>query len=211
MKWNRTLLLTLALLAALLAGCAAEDAGTSADTPPAADNAPADSAAADDTPAGDTAESAPESQPDIAVVDEMEVTLYLPDDQAEFFTEVTETVSAEPQGIVDALIAHGALPEGVTVNDFRIADNGVETTDGETVSYTAGDTLHIDLDLSAAFGEALSSAGTSGETMILGSVVNTMLTAYNADTITITCDGAVLETGHNVYDEPLTFYDLTAA
>ena len=30
----------------------------------------------------------------------------------------------------------------------------------------------------------------------------------DADEIFITCDGEVLETGHNVYDQPLTFFDL---
>ena len=47
---------------------------------------------------------------------------------------------------------------------------------------------------------------TSGEYVILGSVVNTFLTAYDADAIIITVDGEVLETGHSVYDQPLTLY-----
>ena len=44
--------------------------------------------------------------------------------------------------------------------------------------------------------------------MLLGSLVNTMLTCYNAKTLTLTVDGAVLETGHNVYDTPFTLMEL---
>ena len=212
MKRFLTLILTLALLAACLTGCTStetirepEDPTT---TPPTAedstDTTTPDNAAEDAN--GETSDT--ESVPDIAVVEEMEITLYLPDEQAESLEEVTETVDATPQGVVDALIAHGALPQGVKVNSFSMSDNGTETQDGDTVSYTPGDTLHIDLDLSSEFADAASSTGTSGELMLLGSLVNTMLKAYNADEITITCDGAPLETGHNVYEEPLTFYEL---
>lgn len=201
MKQLLTLLTALALLAVLFTGCTSVPA-QQPETPQQDDAS--DSAAPESQPDAD----GQEADEDIAVLDEVEVTLYLPDDQAEGFVETTETVAATPQGIVDALIAHGALPENTVVNDFRMSDNGVETVEGDTVSYTAGDTLHIDLDVSAEFGEAVASAGTAGETMYLGSLVNTMLKAYNADTISITCDGAVLETGHNVYDQPLTFFDL---
>ena len=44
--------------------------------------------------------------------------------------------------------------------------------------------------------------------MVLGSLVNTFLTAYHAGTLTLTCGGETVETGHNVYDAPLTFFDL---
>ena len=204
-------IMTLALLAACLTGCTStetiQDAESGETTPPATEDT------AEDTTAGDTADTTEdttetEEVPDIAVAETMEITLYLPDDQAESFEEVTETVDAQPQGVVDALIAHGALPEGVKVNSFSMTDNGTETQEGDTVSYTAGDTLHIDLDLSQEFADAASSTGTAGEQLLLGSLVNTMLKAYNADEITITCDGAPLETGHNVYDQPLTFFEL---
>lgn len=203
--------LTLALLATCFTGCTSTKTLKEEDTdtvPPVVEESPEEPTTEDST-GNATGEAAETDQvPDIAVADEMEITLYLPDDQAESFEEVTETVEATPQGVVDALIAHGALPEGVKVNNFSMTDNGVETQEGDTVSYTASDTLHIDLDLSQEFADAAASTGTSGELMLLGSLVNTMLKAYNADEITITCDGEVLETGHNVYDQPLTFYNL---
>ena len=177
-----------ALLAAMLVGCA--------------------SAQTQDDGQG-TDDGLGESTPDIAVAEEMDITLYLPNETADGFEEVSETVKAQPQGIVDALIAHEALPADVVVNSFELDNNGTETQEGDVVSYEVGDTLHIDLDLSAEFAEGLNGMGSTGEGMMLGSLVNTLLSAYNADTITVTCDGAVLETGHNVYDEPLSFMQMS--
>lgn len=203
MKKLTALIMLLALLAAALTGCA--------DTQPPATQ---DDTAEPEVSTGPAAESGSEDEqdaenvqePGIAVVDEMEITLFLPDDQAEGFEEAVEAVGASPQGIVDALIAHGVLPEGTTVNSFHMSDNGTDTTEGEIVSHTAGDQLHIDLDLSSEFLSAVTSTGTAGESMVMGSLVNTMLQAYNADTLSLTCDGAVIETGHNIYDEPMTFW-----
>lgn len=205
MKQFLSWILTLALLAVCLTGCTSTKTMTEdqVDTTPPVTEEPSE-----DVPAGDTTEDAAEEIPDIAVAETMEITLYLPDDQAESLEEVTETVDATPQGVVDALIAHDALPQGVQVNSFSMEDNGVETQEGDTVSYTPGDTLRINLDLSQEFADAAASTGTAGETMLLGSLVNTMLKAYNADELVLTCDGSPLETGHNVYDAPLTFYDL---
>ncbi len=207
--WLRLFALVLAL--GLLTGC-----GASPTAEP--DDAPTKDSAAEKVPTETTEDSddvqqelAEDEIPDIAVVEEAEATLYLPNDNADGFETVTETVQTNPQGLVDALIAHDALPEGVTVNDFRMEDNGTETTEGEgddaSVSYTPGDS-QIFLDVSQAFGDAASTTGTAGETMLLGSLVNTMLTYYNAQTLTLTVEGAVLETGHNVYDTPFTMMEL---
>lgn len=203
-------LFALILALGLLAGCAAAPT-----TEPDADYPTKDSAA-EKEPTASTEDSdevqqevAEDEIPDIAVVEEAEAKLYLPNENADGFDTVTETIKANPQGIVDALIAHKALPEGVTVNDFRMENDGAETTDGEgddaTVSYTPGDS-HIFLDLSQSFADAAGSTGTAGEQMLLGSLVNTMLTYYSAVDLTLTIDGAVLETGHNVYDTPFTMF-----
>ena len=196
-----TLILALALLALTLAGCTSSDNSGAADG-----NAPSQYNQTDaDTTTADAEEA---TQPDIAVLDEFMVTLYLPNDTADGFDTVEETVEASPQGIVDALIAHGVLPEGVTVDAFETVGDGVETQEGDVVSYEVGE-LSITLDLSEEFLSAVTGTGTAGETMVMGSLVNTMLTAYNAQTLTLTCGGEVVETGHAVYDEPMTFFEVS--
>ena len=196
-----TLILALALLALTLAGCTSSDNSGAADG-----NAPSQSSQTDaDTTTADAEEA---TRPDIAVLDEFMVTLYLPNDTADGFDTVEETVEASPQGIVDALIAHGVLPEGVTVDAFETVGDGVETQEGDVVSYEVGE-LSITLDLSEEFLSAVTGTGTAGETMVMGSLVNTMLTAYNAQTLTLTCGGEVVETGHAVYDEPMTFFEVS--
>ena len=64
----------------------------------------------------------------------------------------------------------------------------------------------LEADFNDALRQSLLPMGTAGEYVLMGCVVNTFLTAYQADAITITVEGEVLETGHSVYDQPLTFY-----
>ena len=191
-----SVLAALALLAGALSGCAfpgGQGAGQEENPP----SPPAQSA-------GGAEEAA---QPDIAVLEEMEADLYLPNDSADGFLVVRETVDATAQGLADALIARGVLPEGTAVESFATHSDGVETREGDMVRYEVGD-VSLSLDLSEEFLGALENAGTSGKTVVLGSVVNTFLTAYHAVEMTLTCGGAAVETGHGVYDGPLAFFDL---
>ncbi len=189
--------MVLVLLAVLLTGCAFSNVGETDSGAPAGE-----------TDGANVTEESGETNTDLAVLDEIDVTLYLPNGDATGFDTVEETVEASPQGIVDALIAHGTLPEGVTVDAFLLTGDGVETQEGDIVSYEPGE-LSIDLDLSEEFLPAVAETGTAGESMVLGSLVNTMLTAYSAQTLTLTCGGEVVETGHAVYDEPLTFFEFS--
>ncbi|MGN1031153.1 MAG: GerMN domain-containing protein, partial [Butyricicoccaceae bacterium] len=124
-----------------------------------------------------------------------EAELYLPNENADGFDIVTaefnETDVETPQLLIDLLIENGALPEGCTVNSFDM---------------TKSIPPQLRLDLNSVYGEAVSRSGTAGEAMYLGSVVNTFLTYYDAEKIVFTVDGQPLETGHNVYDEPLGFF-----
>lgn len=69
--------------------------------------------------------------------------------------------------------------------------------------------MQLNLNLSQEFGTYVSSMGTSGEYIIMGSVVNTFLKAYEADEIKITVEGNTLETGHQIYDDYLGEFPMT--
>ena len=67
------------------------------------------------------------------------------------------------------LASYGMLPDTVTVKSFS---EGTETAKDGTVT-----DKRLTLNLSEDFGTWLSSMGTSGETMVMGSLVNTFLDA----------------------------------
>lgn len=198
--WRKGISLALSVL--LLAGCSTAEGESSSAGPNTGSDAGSTSVQGEPSSQGGAA-------PDVAEPEQMEVTLYLPNESADGFEETAETVEASPQGIVDALIAQGALPEGVVVNRFQTEDSGAEGQDGEGASGQAGDTTVILLDLSEEFSAGVNRMGSSGEALMLGSLVNTMLTAYEADAVMLTCGGAVLETGHNVYDAPISFVEMS--
>lgn len=114
------------------------------------------------------------------------VVVYVPDEQGETLTPVgTDAADDSDAALVDALIRAGALPEGVAVNRSAAAD-GVLT-----------------LDMNAAYGEAVRSSGTTGETNLIYALVNTFAQARGVSSVLITVDGAPLESGHDIYDYPL--------
>lgn len=69
------------------------------------------------------------------------------------------------------------------------------------------DGKNLKLDLSKGFSGYLNMMGTSGEYIVMGSLVNTFLTAYDGETILITVEGETLETGHTSYEAPLLFFE----
>lgn len=61
------------------------------------------------------------------------------------------------------------------------------------------------LDFDRAFSDQVNAAGLTGENIIIGSVVNSFLDAYpQCRSVTITVEGRTWESGHVVYDGPLT-------
>lgn len=120
------------------------------------------------------------------------VTLALPNDQADGFDEQTAELEKQDDmaaALVAALVEAQALPQGSEVNHAQV--------DGASGP-------KITLDMNKAFQDAVSSTGTAGETMMLGALINTLWSYYQPSEIVLTVDGAVLETGHNVYDMPFT-------
>lgn len=114
------------------------------------------------------------------------VVVYVPDEQGETLTPVgTDAEDDSDQALVDALIAAKSLPEGVKVQSSSV-ENGV-----------------LQLDMNAAYQDAVRSLGTSGEQMLVYALVNTFAQARGVEQVLITVDGAPLESGHDVYDYPL--------
>ena len=114
--------------------------------------------------------------------------IYLPNDNADGFeVETVETYVIDPESVLQELQTRGALPETVAINSF------------------SSEGAQLNIDFNRAFRDLICSMGTAGELMITGSVVNTYLSAFQADSVFFTVDGEILESGHVIYDFPLTF------
>ena len=117
-------------------------------------------------------------------------TLYLPDENAEHFLETTiETDQITAEGVLKLLQEHDVMPDSVALNSF--------SSEGS----------QLIMDFNQAFGDLVCSTGTAGELMITGSVFNTFLNAFQADSIVFTVEGEILESGHVIYDFPITHMD----
>ena len=91
-----------------------------------------------------------------------------------------------PSVVLSALIDDGVVPSTVSVLTLNQKDQ------------------QLQIDFNDAFLQHLCSMGTAGETILVGSVVNTFLSAYDAQSVIITVNGEIPESGHVVYDFPLT-------
>lgn len=103
--------------------------------------------------------------------------------------ETTLVPRLTAQALVDLLIEQKVIPEGTRVRNFKSA-GGI-----------------ITLDLSKEFEEQAQSLGSAGEYVLLGSLVNTFLTTYEATGLDLTTEGRDLATGHNIYDYTLEFFE----
>lgn len=114
------------------------------------------------------------------------VVIYIPDEQGETLVPVgTESEDNSDAALIKTLVGMNALPEGTEVKSSKTED-GV-----------------LKLDMNKAYGDAVRSAGTVGESMLIYTLVDTFAQARGAEKVLITIEGAILETGHNVYDTPL--------
>ncbi len=116
-------------------------------------------------------------------------TLYYGDENAEKFLSKEVQVAEVTEAIVmDELIAAGVLAEGAAIN--KLEKGGTQ----------------LRVDFNQAFADQVCAMGTSGEYMIIGSTVNTLLSAFHAEAVLITVNGEILESGHVIYDFPLEFH-----
>jgi hypothetical protein len=167
------------LMILCVAGCTLPLAESS--VPPVSEDVPSES----QPPAPSSSETSPESS---EIVLDMPVTLYLPNENADGFVTEEAMTDGMAEHIVSLLVEHHALPEGCALLAFS----------AEGTSGTA--------DLNAAYGQAINQ-GTTGEYLAFGAVVNTLLVFFELDELTITIEGEVPETGHEIYDRPLHFHE----
>ena len=114
-------------------------------------------------------------------------TLYIPNSNADGFD--TKEISVQEithENVMDELQKAVVLTENVWINEFLVEDN------------------QLKIDFNIVFADILCTTGSAGEYMIMGSVVNTYLSAYQAESVFITVNGEILETGHVIYDFPIT-------
>ena len=119
-------------------------------------------------------------------------TIYYGNDNADGFE--VKSVSVEEltaPSLIQELISVGVLSAGTEVLSEELK----------------GSCLH--LDFSEPFRTLLYSMGSSGEYIIMGSVVNTFLDNFRdtVQSIYITVNGEILESGHVIYDFKMTRYN----
>ena len=115
------------------------------------------------------------------------ITVYVPNSNADGF--VTVEISGERLSALEALIQAGVLPENIVVNSYSWSE----------------DTLTVDF--GSEFRDLINRQGTAGEYILMGSIVNTLITLNNVKYVQVTVDGEILESGHVIYDFPMEFYE----
>lgn len=133
--------------------------------------------------------------PDISPVDsesdipEYIVNIYFGDGNAEqILHEAVIVNELSPETLLEKLFEKGVFSEAVKAGSFSVDNYNI---------------IHLDLDES--FKKQMNSMGTSGEYIMLGSLANTFLDAFDADGLSLTVDGEILETGHTIYDFTIEF------
>ena len=94
-----------------------------------------------------------------------------------------------PEVVMAELIKAGVVPGDTVVNSLE------------------KDGTQLNIDFNEAFMNHLCTMGTSGEMILVSSVVNTFLSAFDAESVMFTVNGETVESGHVIYDFPLTFSD----
>lgn len=132
------------------------------------------------------------SQPDPAEI--IRYTVYSPNDNADgFYVNVMEWQ------------IHGESDYQPTILEAWI-ELHVLTNDVQILSMIREEN-HITIDFNHAFKDLVCTMGTSGERMIIGSVVNTLIANYEVDTVSITVEGEIWESGHVIYDFSMGFFE----
>lgn len=122
------------------------------------------------------------------------ITIYYGDENAEYILS-TQIPKQEitPELLVSELAKRDILTSDVKVNSFKETEKGGVKT--------------LSVDFGEKFREILFSQGSAGEYIMMGSIVDTFLKAYGAESMTITVEGETLESGHCIYESEMKFYE----
>ena len=132
------------------------------------------------------------SQPD--PVEIIRYTVYSPNDNADgFYVNVMEW-QIHGESDYQPTILEAWIELHVLTNDVQILSINLEEN-------------HITIDFNHAFKDLVCTMGTSGERMIIGSVVNNLIANYEVETVSITVEGDIWESGHVIYDSPMSFFE----
>ena len=123
----------------------------------------------------------------IATESTVKFLLYTPNDNLDGF--ITTEIEQNQLDIIGALTEARVLVEDIVENSL-VQEGTV-----------------LKLDLNSAFADLIYTQGTTGELMIMGCLVNTYLSAYDAESLILTVDGEILESGHVIYDFPMGYYE----
>ena len=120
-----------------------------------------------------------------------EAVYYHGDENAEFLVEEKATLPENygPQDIMNLLYENKVLEKAVGVNKWSIKDELLE------------------IDFTEEFSEEIMGMGTAGEYIKMGSTVNSLIKNFDVSAVYITVEGNTLESGHDIYDYPLSFYE----
>lgn len=208
MKMRRMCTLLVLMLALASVGCGKKQEATeqSTEAPVATEavtEAPTEAPTEepDQTPEATAVEEENETQKQLSENDTPEATpeedklmIYYGDENAEkLLSDGIDKQKVTPELLISELAKRNVLPSDTKVNSIKES----KSSKGKT----------LEVDFSEKFQENLFNQGSSGEFIMMGSVVNTFLKAYEADTMTITVNGNVLESGHCIYESPMKFYE----
>lgn len=116
--------------------------------------------------------------------------IYVPNDDFDGFVANEMTIpDSDPNVILQLLLDFGTFYYKVEANSAEII----------------GSCLY--LDLSESFYSQLTTMGSSGERMLIGSVVNTFISAYGVDTVMLTVNRQIIDSGHASLDSPFGFFE----
>lgn len=182
----------LLLILCLLAGCATQGSTSAPSTQPSTNQAekPTENTTPSTVPPTSSTQASTESTaPETTEPAPITFTLYYPDDQLMDMLKAEITINTlDPMAIIQHLKDYGVLKEGVSVN------------------FAEMEGTQLNLDLNEAFLMQIYSCGTTSEGMLMGSLVNTFCSAYDAESIMITADGEIIHSGHVDYDYPMSPY-----